>query len=226
MSQSVLVVDDDVQILRVLRINLEARGYLVTTSQNGSDALRFVRDNPPDIVILDLELPGTSGLEVLESLRSSSDVPVIILSARGGHPEKLLALDEGANDFLAKPFSVGDLIMRVRAILGRDLAELSTISTTDFTLNFVDSLASRGGEHVALTDVEWKILRVLVRSSGRLVTERQLLAGVFGDGPPEDETHLRHHVTRIRRKLEPEPARPRYFRTEPGIGYRFYGTSV
>ncbi len=226
MSQSVLVVDDDVQILRVLRINLEARGYLVTTSQNGSDALRFVRDNPPDIVILDLELPGTSGLEVLESLRSSSDVPVIILSARGGDPEKLLALDEGANDFLAKPFSVGDLIMRVRAILGRDLAELSTISTTDFTLNFVDSLASRGGEHVALTDVEWKILRVLVRSSGRLVTERQLLAGVFGDGPPEDETHLRHHVTRIRRKLEPEPARPRYFRTEPGIGYRFYGTSV
>jgi two-component system KDP operon response regulator KdpE len=225
-SQSVLVVDDDVQILRVLRINLEARGYLVTTSQNGSDALRFVRDNPPDIVILDLELPGTSGLEVLESLRSSSDVPVIILSARGGDPEKLLALDEGANDFLAKPFSVGDLIMRVRAILGRDLAELSTISTTDFTLNFVDSLASRGGEHVALTDVEWKILRVLVRSSGRLVTERQLLAGVFGDGPPEDETHLRHHVTRIRRKLEPEPARPRYFRTEPGIGYRFYGTSV
>jgi two-component system KDP operon response regulator KdpE len=153
-------------------------------------------------------------------------VPVIILSARGGDPEKLLALDEGANDFLAKPFSVGDLIMRVRAILGRDLAELSTISTTDFTLNFVDSLASRGGEHVALTDVEWKILRVLVRSSGRLVTERQLLAGVFGDGPPEDETHLRHHVTRIRRKLEPEPARPRYFRTEPGIGYRFYGTSV
>ena len=226
MSQSVLVVDDDVQILRVLRINLEARGYLVTTSQNGSDALRFVRDNPPDIVILDLELPGTSGLEVLESLRSSSDVPVIILSARGGDPEKLLALDEGANDFLAKPFSVGDLIMRVRAILGRALAELSTISTTDFTLNFVDSLASRGGEHVALTDVEWKILRVLVRSSGRLVTERQLLAGVFGDGPPEDETHLRHHVTRIRRKLEPEPARPRYFRTEPGIGYRFYGTSV
>jgi two-component system KDP operon response regulator KdpE len=225
-SQSVLVVDDDVQILRVLRINLEARGYLVTTSQNGSDALRFVRDNPPDIVILDFELPGTSGLEVLESLRSSSDVPVIILSARGGDPEKLLALDEGANDFLAKPFSVGDLIMRVRAILGRDLAELSTISTTDFTLNFVDSLASRGGEHVALTDVEWKILRVLVRSSGRLVTERQLLAGVFGDGPPEDETHLRHHVTRIRRKLEPEPARPRYFRTEPGIGYRFYGTSV
>ena len=221
-----LVVDDEVQILRVLRINLEARGYLVTTSQNGSDALRFVRDNPPDIVILDLELPGTSGLEVLESLRSSSDVPVIILSARGGDPEKLLALDEGANDFLAKPFSVGDLIMRVRAILGRDLAELSTISTTDFTLNFVDSLASRGGEHVALTDVEWKILRVLVRSSGRLVTERQLLAGVFGDGPPEDETHLRHHVTRIRRKLEPEPARPRYFRTEPGIGYRFYGTSV
>ena len=119
MSQSVLVVDDDVQILRVLRINLEARGYLVTTSQNGSDALRFVRDNPPDIVILDLELPGTSGLEVLESLRSSSDVPVIILSARGGDPEKLLALDEGANDFLAKPFTVEQLAESARRLLHR-----------------------------------------------------------------------------------------------------------
>ena len=226
MSKRVLVVDDEVQILRALRINLEARGYLVTTSQNGEEALRFVRDEPPDLVILDLELGGTSGLEVLESLRASSDVPVIILSARSGDPEKLLALDEGANDYLAKPFSMGDLIMRVRAQLRGDVSELTTLSTTDFTLNFVDSTASRGGEHVAFTDVEWKILRVLVASGGRLVTERQLREGVFGDVPLEDEAHLRHHVTRIRRKLEPEPARPRYLRTVPGIGYRFYGATL
>jgi len=226
MSQRVLVVDDEVKILRALRVNLEARGYLVTTSQSGEEALRFVHDEPPDLVILDLELAGTSGLQVLETLRTSSDVPVIILSARSGDPEKLLALNEGANDFLSKPFSMGDLIIRVKALLRGDVKELSTLSTTDFTLDFLGSKASRGGEPVAFSEVEWKILRVLVRSGGRLVTERQLREGVFGDGPPEDEAHLRHHVTRIRRKLEPEPARPRYVRTEPGIGYRFYGSIV
>jgi two-component system KDP operon response regulator KdpE len=225
-TERVLIVDDEVQILRALRTNLEARGYLVTTSQNGEEALRFVRNEPPDLVILDLELAGMTGLEVLESLRGSSDVPVIILSARSGDPEKLLALDEGASDFLAKPFSIGDLVMRVRALLRGDVDELTTLATTDFTLDFVHSTASRGGERVTFTDVEWKILRVLVRSGGRLVTERQLREGVFGDGPPEDEPHLRHHVTRIRRKLEPEPARPRYVRTEPGIGFRFYTAMV
>jgi two-component system KDP operon response regulator KdpE len=193
----VLIVDDEVQILRALRINLEARGLLVTTSQNGDEALRFVRDDPPDLVILDLELPGTSGREILRALRSSSDVPVLILSARSGDPEKVLALDEGANDYLAKPFSIGDLVMRVRALLQDDAEELTMISTRDFTLDFLGSLASRGGEHVTLSEVEC-----------------------------EDALQLRHHMTRIRRKLEPEPARPRYFRTEPGIGYRYYGTGA
>ncbi len=116
--------------------------------------------------------------------------------------------------------------MRVRALLRGDVEELTTLATTDFTLDFVASTASRGGERLAFTEVEWKILRVLVRSGGRLVTERQLLEGVFGDGPPEDGAHLRHHVTRIRRKLEPEPARPRYVRTVPGIGFRFYNAIV
>jgi two-component system KDP operon response regulator KdpE len=225
-SQRVLLVDDEVQILRVLRINLEARGYLVTTSQSGDEALSFVRDNQPDLVILDLELAGTSGLEVLEALRRSSNVPVIILSARSGDPEKLLALDEGANDFLSKPFRMGDLIMRVRALLQRSEDVVATLATTDFTLNFTDSAASRGGERVDLTVIEWKILRVLVGSGGRLVTERHLTEEVFGDEEHEDAAHLRRHITQIRRKLEPEPARPRYLRTEPGIGYRFYGASV
>jgi two-component system KDP operon response regulator KdpE len=220
-SRRVLVVDDEVQILEALRINLEARGYLVRTSQGGVEALRLVRDEPPDLVILDLELSGASGLEVLESIRATSDVPVIILSARSGDPGKLLALDEGASDFLAKPFSMGDLVMRVRAVFHRDDDE-TTLLTTDFKVDFVDSVASCAGEPVDLTDVEWRILRVLVRSAGRLVTDRQLLEGVFGDQPREDAVQLRHHVTQIRRKLEPEPARPRYVRTEPGIGYRFY----
>ncbi|MFZ1062705.1 MAG: response regulator transcription factor [Acidimicrobiales bacterium] len=221
-----LVVDDEIQILRVLRINLEARGYLVTTTQRGDEALRFVREEPPDLVILDLELTGTTGLEVLESLRATSEVPVLILSARSGDPEKLLALDEGANDFLAKPFSMGDLIVRVRALLRGERSDLSTLTTTDFTLDFDTATASRGGEPVTFTEVEWKVLRVLVGAGGRLVSERQLRQRVFGEGPVEDDAHVRHHVTSIRRKLEPEPARPRYLRTEPGIGYRFYGVNV
>ncbi len=226
MSRRVLVVDDEVQILRAIRINLEARGYMVTTSQSGDEALRFVRENEPDLVLLDLELPGVSGVEILKSLRKVSEVPVIILSARSGDPEKLLALDEGANDYLAKPFGIGDLIMRVRALLQVNVNDPSGLSTTDFTLNFANSIATRGGEQVDLTEVEWKILRVLVLSGGRLVTERQLLHEVFGDDDPVDAAHFRHHVTQIRRKLEPEPARPRYVRTEPGIGYRFYGSNA
>jgi two-component system KDP operon response regulator KdpE len=225
-GKRILVVDDEVQILRALRINLEARGYVVTTSQGGDEALRFVRDNELDLVILDLELPGTSGLEVLKTIRSKSEVPVIILSARSGDPEKMLALDEGANDYLAKPFGMGDLIMRVRALLQVNVNDPSGLSTTDFTLDFVNSVATRGGEPVELTTVEWKILHVLVLSGGRLVTDRQLLKEVFGDDEPHDAAHFRHHITQIRRKLEPEPARPRYVRTEPGIGYRFYGSNA
>lgn len=226
MSRRILIVDDEVQILRALRTNLEARGYVVTTSQSGDEALRFVRDNELDLIILDLELPGTSGLEILKAIRAKSEVPVIILSARSGDPEKMLALDEGANDYLAKPFGVGDLLMRVRALLQFNVNDPSGVSTTDFTLDFVNSVATRGGERVELTAVEWKILHVLVLSGGRLVTDRQLLEEVFGDDEPHDAAHFRHHITQIRRKLEPEPARPRYVRTEPGIGYRFYGSSA
>jgi two-component system KDP operon response regulator KdpE len=162
----------------------------------------------------------------LKAIRVKSEVPVIILSARSGDPEKMLALDEGANDYLAKPFGMGDLIMRVRALLQFNVNDPSGLSTTDFTLDFVNSVATRGGERVELTSVEWKILHVLVLSGGRLVTDRQLLEEVFGDDEPHDAAHFRHHITQIRRKLEPEPARPRYVRTEPGIGYRFYGSNA
>ncbi len=228
MTQRILVVDDEAQILRAVRTNLEARGFLVTTSQSGDEALRFFKNGAPDLVILDLELPGTSGLDVLRTIRTSSELPVIIISSRSGDPEKMVALDDGANDFLAKPFSMSDLILRVRAALHQIDAEGAqhSLRTNDFILDFDEREARRGGELVALSDVEWKILAALVSSGGRLVTDHQLLATVWGADASTSEETLRRHMTVIRRKLEPEPARPRYFRTEPGIGYRFHGLSL
>jgi two-component system KDP operon response regulator KdpE len=226
MSGRILVVDDEVQILRAVRTNLEARGFLVTTAQSGDEALRFIRDTVPDLVILDLELPGKSGLEVLRNLRTWTQVPVIIVSSRSGDPEKMVALDDGANDFLAKPFAMGDLIMRVRASLRPVDDKITTLTTSDFTLDLVQRTASRGGEAVELAAIEWKILDVLVNSEGRLVTDVALINDVWGNEQLGKEESLRRHVTQIRRKLEPEPARPRYFRTEPGIGYRLYASST
>ena len=177
-------------------------------------------------MILDLELPGKSGLEVLRNLRTWTQVPVIIVSSRSGDPEKMVALDDGANDFLAKPFAMGDLIMRVRASLRPVDDKITTLTTSDFTLDLVQRTASRGGEAVELAAIEWKILDVLVNSEGRLVTDVALINDVWGNEQLGKEESLRRHVTQIRRKLEPEPARPRYFRTEPGIGYRLYASST
>jgi two-component system KDP operon response regulator KdpE len=222
-SQRVLIVDDEVPILRAIRTNLEARGLEVTTSQSGEEALRFVVETNPDLVILDLDLAGESGREVLRRLRAHCDVPIIIVSARTGDPERVLALDEGANDYLEKPFAMGDLIMRVRAALQTSASETpTTLATNDFRLDLVAHEATRGGAQVELTPLEWKVLVVLVRSSGRLVTEHQLVHEVWGEGHLDEGGELRRLVTQIRRKLEPEPARPRYLRTEPGFGYRFF----
>jgi two-component system KDP operon response regulator KdpE len=219
----ILVVDDEVQILRALKANLEAREYEVTTAGDGEEALRLIADVNPDLLILDLGLPKKSGLDVLRSLRTWSDIPVIIVSARNGDPDKIAALDEGADDYLTKPFSIGELMARVRAALRRRLPaeQSSIISTPDFEIDFAKGLATRDGEVVHLTPLEWKIVGVLVHSEGRLVTQRSLLTEVWGPHYDNESGYLRVHMTHIRRKLEPEPARPRYFRTEPGIGYRF-----
>jgi two-component system KDP operon response regulator KdpE len=179
----------------------------------------------PDLIILDLGLPKISGLEVLRTLRTWSDTPVIIVSARNGDPDKIAALDEGADDYLTKPFSIGELMARVRATLRRRVqVDLSPVVTTDdFTIDFARGEVLRDGQPVHLTPLEWKIVSVLVHSDGRLVTQRALLNEVWGPQYVDETGYLRVHMTHIRRKLEPEPARPRYFRTEPGIGYRFNG---
>ena len=224
---NILVVDDEVPIQRALRANLEARNYKVWTAGDGDEALRLVGDKDPDLIILDLGLPRRSGLEVLRSLRTWSTTPVIIVSARNGDADKIAALDEGADDYLTKPFSIGELMARVRANLRRrvQVDQSPVVRTPDFTVDFARGEVTRGGQSVHLTPIEWKIVAVLLRSEGRLVTQRALLNEVWGTQYQDETGYLRVHMTHIRRKLEPEPARPRYFRTEPGIGYRFHGSN-
>ncbi|HEY7930945.1 MAG TPA: response regulator [Acidimicrobiales bacterium] len=224
-ATQILVVDDELQILQALRANLEARGYHVSTATDGDEALRRIRETAPNLIILDLGLPKRSGLEVLRSLRTWSDTPVIIVSARNGDVEKIAALDEGADDYLTKPFSIPELLARVRATLRRSptLEQNAVLETPDFRVDFAKGEVTRGGVAVHLTPIEWKIVTLLLQSEGRLVTQRTLLNEVWGSAYVDETGYLRVHMTHIRRKLEPEPARPRYFRTEPGIGYRFHG---
>lgn len=222
-SPCILVVDDEPQILKALRTNLEARDYRVLTASTGRAAVIELADASPDLVILDLGLPDISGTEVLASLRSWSDAPVIVVSARTSDPEKIAALDQGADDYLTKPFSMGELLARVRAALRRHVPgdPAPIFVTEDFSIDFARGVAEASGEPVHLTPTEWKIVTVLVRSEGRLVTQRQLLDEVWGEEFENESGYLRVHMTHIRRKLEPSPPQPRYFRTEPGIGYRF-----
>ncbi len=224
-QHQILVVDDEVQLVKALRSNLEARGYKVAVAYRGDEAVSVAADVNPDLIVLDLGLPGMSGLQVLASLRLWTDAPVIVVSARSGDPDKILALDAGADDYLTKPFSIGELLARVRAALRRRVQiNLSPMYVTpDFQIDFAAGTVTRGEDFVHLTPTEWKIVSLLVHSEGRLVTQRHLLDEVWGSDFDNESGYLRVHMTHIRRKLEPQPARPRYFRTEPGIGYRFHG---
>ena len=220
----VLVVDDEPPLLRALATNLRARGYTVDVAPTGEEALTLAARHRPDAVVLDLGLPGISGIEVIEGLRGWTAVPVIILSARGAERDKVAALDAGADDYVTKPFGMDELLARLRAAVRRNTAadEEPTIVTEHFT---VDLAAKRvldpAGEAVRLTPTEWQLLEVLVRHPGQLVSQRQLLQDVWGPGYGDESNYLRVHMAHIRRKLEPEPSRPRYFITEPGMGYRF-----
>jgi two-component system KDP operon response regulator KdpE len=207
---------------------LEVRGYGVTSAVNGWEALDALSEETHDLVLLDLGLPGKSGVDVLREIRNSSDVPVIVVSARDSDIDKVDALDDGADDYVAKPFSIDELLARVRATLRRrdPIDDDIVITTKHFTLDFGAVRATAKGEDVHLTPLEWKILSALVQRSGRLVTQRQLLSDVWGATEESETGHLRVHMTHIRRKLEPEPARPRYFRTESGLGYRFEEAGV
>jgi two-component system KDP operon response regulator KdpE len=219
----VLVVDDEPQILRALVTNLRARGYDVDAAGTGSIALQLAARHRPDLVVLDLGLPDITGLDVIAGLRGWTDVPIVILSARETERDKIAALDAGADDYVTKPFGMGELLARLRAALRRvaPATEEPIVETPDFTIDFVTKRIQRNGEDVKLTPTEWHMVEVLVRNAGKLVAQRQLLQEVWGPEYGTETNYLRVHMAHIRRKLEPEPSRPFYFLTEPGMGYRF-----
>lgn len=219
----VLVVDDEVPILRTLTVNLRARGYEVDAAADGSEALRLAARHRPDAVILDLGLPGLTGLEVIGGLRGWTDVPIIILSARGAERDKVAALDAGADDYVTKPFGMDELFARLRAAIRRraPAAEFAIVETPDFTVDLAAKTVTRNSREIRLTPTEWGIVELLVRNPDKLVSQRQILQEVWGPQYGEETNYLRVHLAHIRRKLEPDVSRPRYFITEPGMGYRF-----
>jgi two-component system KDP operon response regulator KdpE len=221
----VLVVDDEPHIRRTLEINLAARGYQVDMASTGETAIDLAARKHPDLVILDLGLPGVDGIDVVRGLREWSSVPILVLSAREAEQAKVAALDAGADDYVTKPFGMDELVARVRAALRRATPpeEEATVTTPDFTVDLTAKRVVVPTGEVRLTPTQWHLVEVMVRNRGKLVTQRQLLQEVWGPTYSEETHYLRVFLAQIRRKLEPDPSHPRYFITEPGMGYRFEG---
>lgn len=217
----ILVVDDEPQMLKALQINLRARHFTVSTAPDGRLALQEATRNPPDAVILDLGLPELDGLAVIRELRVWSEAPVIVLSGRAGSAEKVAALDAGADDYVTKPFSMNELMARLRAALRRPTTEELTRPTVTIGGHTLDLLRCEVTPRLRLTPTEWRILSVLVQHPGRLVTGRHILQRVWGPGYEDRTNYLRVYFSGLRRKLEPDPAHPRHLLTEPGMGYRY-----
>ncbi len=219
----ILVVDDEAQISKALSINLRTRGYDVDVAPTGEKALELAARNHPDAVILDLGLPGIDGTEVVRGLRGWSSVPIVILSVREGEADKVAALDAGADDYVTKPFGMDELLARLRAALRRatPAEEEPVIETPDFSVDLRAKRIFKQGDEVKLTPTEWHIVELLVRNPGKLVSQRQLLKTVWGPKYEDETNYLRVFMAQVRRKLEPTPSQPRYFITEPGMGYRF-----
>jgi two-component system, OmpR family, KDP operon response regulator KdpE len=218
----VLVVDDEAPMRRTLDIGLRAGGYDVALAATGEEALALAARDEPDAVILDLGLPGIDGIQVAKGLRGWSSVPIIVLSARGTEPVKVAALDAGADDYVTKPFGMDELLARLRAALRRanQPFDATTVRTADFSVDLLAKTVTGPDGEVRLTPTEWQILELLVRHRGQLVSQRQLLRDVWGPEYRNETHYLRVYMSQLRRKLEPDPAHPRYFITEPGMGYR------
>jgi two-component system KDP operon response regulator KdpE len=231
----VLVVDDEPQILRALRINLRVRHYDVQVAGTGAQALEVAARHPPDLVVLDLGLPDLDGVEVIQGLRGWTDAPIIVLSGRADSTDKVEALDAGADDYVTKPFNMEELLARMRAVSRRVPAEndVPRVRIGDVVVDLAAKRVIRqpeGGEgdqdgqagpDIRLTPTEWHLLEVLLRHSGKLISQQQLLSEVWGPGYADATGNLRLYMAQLRRKLEPDPARPRWLLTEPGMGYRF-----
>jgi len=224
-TSRVLVVDDEPQILRALEMNLVARGYHVDLAATGEAALEVAARRPPDLVILDLGLPGMDGISVVTALRERNNVPILVLSARETERAKVAALDAGADDYVTKPFGMDELVARVRAALRRAAPPETdvVVATPHFTVDLAAKrIVSPDGE-IRLTPTQWHVVEVLVHNRGKLVSQRQLLQEVWGPAYSDETHYLRVFLAQIRRRLEPDPSHPRYFITEPGMGYRFEG---
>jgi two-component system, OmpR family, KDP operon response regulator KdpE len=219
----VLVVDDEPQIARALSINLRARKYDVDVASNGRAALALAAERAPDVVILDLGLPDLDGLDVIRGIRGWSQVPILVLSARQDSSDKVEALDLGADDYVTKPFGMDELLARLRAAIRRGTPgeDVPVVTTPAFTVDLAAKRVVRDDTDVRLTPTEWHLLEILVRNSGRLVTQKQLLQDVWGPAYARETHYLRVYFAQLRRKLEPDPSQPRYLITEPGMGYRF-----
>jgi len=221
----ILLVDDDVAIQRALGPLLRARGYNVAVAGTGADALRLFADEPSDLVVLDLGLPDLEGTEVCRRMRATSAVPIVVLSARGGEADKVQALDLGADDYVTKPFGPEELLARIRAALRRTATEgtgeSGTLTAGDLTIDYDRRRVSRDDNEIRLTPKEFELLSLLARNHDRVLTHRAILKAIWGPHAVEQPEHLWTLIGQLRKKIEPDPANPRYLLSEPWVGYRF-----
>jgi len=220
----ILMIDDEPLILKPLAVNLKARGYELALATTAAEGLKVAAEGHPDVILLDLGLPDMDGVEVVRRLRTWSNVPIIILSVRSAEREKVAAFDAGADDYVTKPFGMDELLARLRAFLRRtrEPDDEPLVRTADFTVDLAAArVVGADGQDLHLTPTEWKLVEHLVRSPGRLVSQKALLQAVWGPEYERETHYLRVYLAQVRRKLEPDPAQPRYFITEAGLGYRF-----
>ena len=222
-SAKILVVDDEPQVRRVMRTTLTAEGYTISESRNGEEALESFRSQPPDIILLDVNMPGMGGLEACRQIRKNSDVPIIMLTVRNAERDKVLALDAGADDYVVKPFGMQELLARIRAALRRTLPldKLPPFVSKDLSIDFEARRVTARRREVHLTPKEFDVLRQLVANRGKPLTHRRLLQSVWGPDYGDEPEYLRVTINQLRRKIEPDPAHPRFILTEPWVGYRF-----
>jgi two-component system KDP operon response regulator KdpE len=223
-AYKILAIDDEEQIRRALKSILGARHYEVILASGGEEGLDLAIDHSPDLVILDLSMPDMSGLEVCKELREWYTGPILVLSVRSGDADKIAALDLGADDYLTKPFSAGELLARIRALLRRasgQAAQPPTITAGEIEIDLARRLVTRAGEEIDLTKTEFEILACLARNADCVVTSKMILEHVWGPEYAEDTQTLRVHISHLRKKIEPHPSVPRYILTEPGVGFRF-----
>ena len=224
-SHTVIIIEDEKQTRRFLRLSLEAEGYHVFEAETGGEGLKAVASRKPDMVIVDLGLPDMDGVEVVKKIREWSTIPIIILSARSEEKEKIIALDVGADDYLTKPFGTGELLARIRVALRRAIsneqAGNGTFSIADLTIDLIHRKITKMGEEIHLTPIEYRLLSVLAQHQGKVLTHRFLLKEVWGPNQMGNAHYLRIYMSQLRHKLEKEPVRPRYILTEAGVGYRF-----